>query len=32
MATLEAALPYRDAIVAVGLDSGEAGQPTREVP
>jgi adenine deaminase len=27
MATLEAALPYRDAIVAVGLDSGEAGNP-----
>jgi adenosine deaminase len=27
MTTLEAALPYRDAIVAVGLDSGEAGNP-----
>jgi adenine deaminase len=27
MATLEASLPYRDAIVAVGLDSGEAGNP-----
>jgi adenosine deaminase len=27
MATLETALPYRDAIVAVGLDSGEAGNP-----
>lgn len=27
MATLEAALPYRDAIVAVGLDSDERGNP-----
>jgi len=27
MATLEAALPHRHAIVAVGLDSGEAGNP-----
>jgi adenine deaminase len=27
MTTLESALPYRDAIVAVGLDSGEAGNP-----
>jgi adenosine deaminase len=27
MATLEAALPHRDAIVAVGLDSGERGNP-----
>jgi len=30
MATLEAALPYRDAIVAVGLDSGERGNPPEE--
>jgi len=27
MKTLEEALPYRDQIVAVGLDSGEAGNP-----
>jgi adenosine deaminase len=27
MATLESALPHRDAIVAVGLDSGERGNP-----
>jgi len=27
MATLDAALPYRDRIVAVGLDSGERGHP-----
>jgi adenosine deaminase len=27
MATLEEALPHRDAIVAVGLDSGERGNP-----
>ena len=27
MATLDAALPYRDRIVGVGLDSGEAGNP-----
>src|SRR6478672_8953519 len=27
MATLEAALPYREHIVAVGLDSGERGNP-----
>jgi adenosine deaminase len=27
MATLEQALPYRDAITAVGLDSSEAGHP-----
>ena len=27
MATLEAALPYRDAIAAVGLDSSEVGNP-----
>ena len=27
MATLEAALPYRDRIIAVGLDSAEAGNP-----
>jgi adenosine deaminase len=27
MATLEAALPFRDRIVAVGLDSSEAGHP-----
>ena len=27
MATLEAALPYRDDIIAVGLDSAEAGNP-----
>jgi adenosine deaminase len=30
MATLEAALPYRDSIVAVGLDSGEAGNPPEK--
>jgi adenine deaminase len=30
MATLEAALPYREAIVAVGLDSGEAGNPPEK--
>jgi adenosine deaminase len=30
MATLEAALPYRDAIVAVGLDSGEASNPPEK--
>ena len=30
MATLEVALPYRDAIVAVGLDSGEAGNPPEK--
>src|SRR2546421_10495652 len=30
MATLEAALQYRDAIVAVGLDSGEAGNPPEK--
>ena len=30
MTTLEAALPYRDAIVAVGLDSGEAGNPPEK--
>lgn len=30
MATLEAALPYRDVIVAVGLDSGEAGNPPEK--
>src|SRR5256884_9274652 len=30
MATLEAALPHRDAIVAVGLDSGEAGNPPEK--
>ena len=30
MATLEQALPYRDAIVAVGLDSSEAGNPPRK--
>jgi adenosine deaminase len=30
MATLEAALPYRDAIAAVGLDSGEAGNPPEK--
>jgi adenosine deaminase len=30
MAMLEAALPYRDAIVAVGLDSGEAGNPPEK--
>jgi adenosine deaminase len=29
MATLESALPYRDAIVAVGLDSGERGNPPQ---
>ena len=29
MATLEAGLPHRDAIVAVGLDSGEAGNRPR---
>jgi adenosine deaminase len=27
MSTLEAALPYKDAITAVGLDSGELGNP-----
>src|SRR5256886_13548801 len=30
MATLEAALPHRDEIVAVGLDSGEAGNPPEK--
>ena len=30
MATLEAALPYRGAITAVGLDSGEAGNPPEK--
>jgi len=30
MATLEAGLPHRDAIVAVGLDSGEAGNPPEK--
>ena len=30
MATLEAALPYRGAIAAVGLDSGEAGNPPEK--
>jgi adenosine deaminase len=30
MATLEAALPYRDRIVAVGLDSSEVGHPPRD--
>ena len=30
MATLETALPHRDAIVAVGLDSGEAGNPPEK--
>ena len=30
MATLESALPYRDAIVAVGLDSGERGNPPEK--
>ena len=30
MATLETALPYRDAIVAFGLDSGEAGNPPEK--
>ena len=30
MATLEAGLPYREAIVAVGLDSGEAGNPPEK--
>jgi len=30
MATLEAALPYRDRIVAVGLDSSEQGHPPRD--
>jgi adenosine deaminase len=30
MATLEAALPYRDAIVAVGLDSAEVGNPPEK--
>ena len=30
MATLDAALPHRDAIVAVGLDSGEAGNPPEK--
>src|SRR2546429_5657281 len=31
MQTLEAALPYRDRIVAVGLDSAEVGNPPSEV-
>ena len=30
MTTLESALPYRDAILAVGLDSGEAGNPPEK--
>src|SRR2546430_6032978 len=30
MATLEAALPHRDSIVAVGLASGEAGNPPEK--
>ncbi len=30
VATLEAALPYHDSIVAVGLDSGEAGNPPEK--
>ncbi len=30
MATLEAALPYRDQIVAVGLDSAELGNPPEK--
>jgi adenosine deaminase len=30
MATLEASLPHREAIVAVGLDSGEAGNPPEK--
>lgn len=30
MATLEEALPYKDRIVAVGLDSAEAGHPPRK--
>jgi adenosine deaminase len=30
MATLESALPYRDAIVAVGLDSGERDNPPEK--
>jgi adenosine deaminase len=30
MATLEAAVPHRDAIAAVGLDSGEAGNPPEK--
>ena len=30
MATLEVALPYRDEIAAVGLDSGEAGNPPEK--
>ena len=30
MATLEAALPYRDRIIAVGLDSAELGNPPSE--
>ena len=30
MATLESALPHREAIVAVGLDSGEAGNPPEK--
>jgi len=30
VATLEVALPYRNAIVAVGLDSGEAGNPPEK--
>jgi len=30
MATLEAALPFRDALAAVGLDSSEVGHPPRD--
>jgi len=30
MATLDEALPYRDAIVGVGLDSNEVGHPPRD--
>jgi adenine deaminase len=30
MATLEAALPYRDAFIGVGLDSGERGNPPEK--
>jgi len=30
MATLESALPHRDAIIAVGLDSGERGNPPEK--
>lgn len=30
MATLESALPHRDAILAVGLDSGERGNPPEK--